>query len=37
MQRCAKIFIILNLEGIVEEISYESRAYESVDDGSLLS
>ena len=30
----AKI-LILNYEGIIEKISYESRAYESVDDGSL--
>ena len=27
--------LILNQEGIIEKISYERRAYESVDDGSL--
>ena len=34
MIRSAKI-LILNYEGIIEKISYERRAYESVDDGSL--
>ena len=34
MRRSAKI-LILNSEGIIEKISYERRAYESVDDGSL--
>ena len=32
MQRSAKI---LNLEGIIENFSYERRAYESVDENSL--
>ena len=36
MQRSAKI-LILNLEGIIEKISYEQRAYESVDEKSLSS
>ena len=31
MRRSAKIFI-LNKEGIIEKISYELRAYESVDE-----
>ena len=34
MRRSAKI-LILNKEGIIEKISYESRAYESVDEKSL--
>ena len=34
MQRNAKI-LILNKEGIIEKISYERRAYESVDDKCL--
>ena len=34
MRRSAKI-LILNKEGIVEKISYERRAYESVDEKSL--
>ena len=34
MTRSAKIFI-LNEEGIIENISYVRRAYESVNDGSL--
>ena len=34
MENSAKI-LILNQEGIIEKISYERRAYESVDDGSL--
>ena len=34
MQRNAKI-LNLNLEVIIDKIFYESRAYESVDDGSL--
>ena len=31
MRRSAKI-LILNKEGIIEQISYERRAYESVDE-----
>ena len=34
MRRSAKIFI-LNKEGIIDQIFYESRAYESVDEKSL--
>ena len=34
MRRSAKI-LILNKEGIIEKISYERRAYESVDKKSL--
>ena len=34
MRRSAKI-MILNEEGIIEIISYERRAYESVDEKSL--
>ena len=34
MWRSDKIFI-LNLEEIIEKNSYERRAYESLDDGSL--
>ena len=34
MRRSAKI-LILNKEGIIEKISYEHRAYESVDEKSL--
>ena len=34
MRRSGKI-LILNLEGIIENISYERRAYESVDVKSL--
>ena len=34
MRRSAKI-LILNKEGIIEKISYERRAYESVDEKSL--
>ena len=34
MRRNAKI-LILNEEGIIEKISYERRAYESVDDKRL--
>ena len=34
MRRSAKI-LILNKEGIIEQISYERRAYESVDEKSL--
>ena len=34
MQCNVKIFIF-NKKGIIEKISYERRAYESVDDGSL--
>ena len=33
--RCSAKIWILNLEGIIEKIFYERRAYESVDDGSL--
>ena len=33
MRRSAKI-LILYKEGIIEKVSYERRAYESVDDGS---
>ena len=34
MQRSTEI-LILNKEGIIEKISYEHRAYESVDEKSL--
>ena len=34
VRRSAK-FLILNKEGITEKISYERRAYESVDENSL--
>ena len=34
MRRSAKI-LVLNKEGIIEKISYERRAYESVDEKSL--
>ena len=34
MRRSAKI-LILNKEGIIEKISHERRAYESVDEKSL--
>ena len=34
MSRSVKI-LILNWEGIIEKISYELRAYESVDEKSL--
>ena len=34
MRRSAKI-LILNKEGVIEKISYERRAYESVDEKSL--
>ena len=34
MRRSAKIWI-LNKEGIIENVSYERRAYESVDEKSL--
>ena len=34
MRRSGKI-LILNKEGIIEKISYERRAYESVDENSL--
>ena len=34
MRRSAKI-LILNKEGTIEKISYERRAYESVDEKSL--
>ena len=34
VQRSAKI-LILNKEGIIEKISYERRAYESIDEKSL--
>ena len=34
VRRSAKTFI-LNKEGIIEKISYERRAYESVDEKSL--
>ena len=34
VRRSAKI-LILNKEGIIEKISYERRAYESVDEKSL--
>ena len=34
MRRSAQI-LILNEEGIIEKISYERRAYESVDETSL--
>ena len=34
MQRSARI-LILNYEGIIEKISYERHAYESVDEKSL--
>ena len=34
MRRRGKI-LILNKEGIIEKISYERRAYESVDEKSL--
>ena len=34
VRRSAKI-LILNNEGIIEKISYERRAYESVDEKSL--
>ena len=34
MRRSGKI-LILNKEGIIEKISYERRAYESVDEKSL--
>ena len=34
MRRSAKM-LILNKEGIIEKISYERRAYESVDEKSL--
>ena len=34
MRRSAKI-LALNKEGIIEKISYERRAYESVDEKSL--
>ena len=35
MRRSAKI-LILNKEGIIEKISYERRAYESVDEKTYL-
>ena len=35
VRRSAKI-LILNKEGIIEKISYERRAYESVDEKSLI-
>ena len=35
MRRSGKI-LILNKEGIIEKISYERRAYESVDEKRLL-
>ena len=35
MRRSGKI-LILNKEGIIEKISYKRRAYESVDEKSLL-
>ena len=34
MRHSAKI-LILNIEGIMDKISYERRAYESVDEKSL--
>ena len=34
MRRIAKV-LILNYEGIIEKISYELRAYESVDEKTL--
>ena len=37
MIRSGKILIANYYDGITEKISYERRAYESVDDGSLLS
>ena len=33
--RCSVEILILNKEGIIEKISYERRAYESVDEKSL--
>ena len=33
--RCSAKILILNKEGIIEKISYERRAYESVDEKSL--
>ena len=32
--RCSAKILILNKEGIIEKISYECRAYESVDEKS---
>ena len=35
MRHSVEIFLILNKEGIIEKISYERCAYESVDEKSL--